>query len=541
MNQEYSTLRDFIIEKSLKYKNKTVFQYYSNNELINVTYSDLLDDINALGTFLVSKGFVNQHIAILSENSYDWIRLFFAISFSGNVCVPIALDLGEKIITENLTNSDCNYSFCSAKGYKIVSDIIDNNPNMCIETLHMNSLNQYIEQGRKLINEGNRLFLDMKLSPKNEAAFYFTSGTTGSQKCVILTQRNLAFNIQSGGRRLVSAVHKKRILLVLPLTHLLSFTIMCDVFHFGAMGFISKGIKSFFLEIKDVKPDILGMVPLFLETVYKEVFSELESTGKLKSYTKICNLSNMLLKIGVDVRPIVFRKIRDKFGGKIQLIISGGAPLSSHIIEEFQTWGIDVIMGYGITECSPIISASEYRDSIPDSVGKALEGVQVIINNPDEKGIGEICIKGDTVMKGYYNNPIETKKALEGGMFHTGDVGYLNEDGYLFITGRIKNIIILSNGENVSPEMLEAAITEQTIVKEAVVYQKENMIVAEIYPNKSYIDKNHIADVERQMNLVIGDVNKKLPSYARIGRIVIRESEFPKNTSKKIYRDRIGG
>lgn len=537
MSNNSGTLREFVLDKCKKYPGNTVFQFRDKDkEIINISYSDLEKDISAIGTYFLNKGYSNKHIAIISENSYDWIRLFFAITFSGNVAVPIARDLGESIIAENLINSDCEYVFCSKKSAKILDAVRNNNDELKLTVYPMSDLDAIVQEGKELLDKGDSSFTKYTCSPEDVAAIYFTSGTTGSQKCVQLTHGSLAFNIEAGRERLSSAVHRDHILVVLPLTHVFSFIIMCYIFHCGRYGFICSGIKSFFVDINEIKPDIIGVVPLFLETIYKEVYNELESSGRMKAYKRLCAISNALLKVKIDLRTILFKQIRSKFGGNLRQVIAGGAPLSQSIIDEFHTWGIDIVLGYGITECSPVISVSDYVDSIPDSVGKPFDGLEVIIDDPDDKGIGEICVKGPTVMKGYYNNPSETEKALKDGMFHTGDLGYLNDDGYLFVTGRIKNLIILANGENVSPELIENKIMEHTIVKEVLVYQKDNQIVAEIFPNKKYIEKNNIENAGDKLSEVINKVNKDLPTYARVGRIEVREEEFIKNSSKKIIR-----
>lgn len=541
MSNEFSTVRGFVLDKCKKYAEKTVFQFRNKNkEIVNISYSDMEKDIFALGTFLLNKGFEHKHIAIVSENSYDWIRLFFAISFSGNIAVPISRELGESIITENLKNSDCEIVFYSKKCSKLIDSIQKNNDELKLITFMMSDLDTFIKEGKELINNGNTAFADYSCEPEDVAAIYFTSGTTGSQKCVQLTHEGLAFNIEAGKERLSKAVHRDHILVVLPLTHVFSLVVMCYIFHYGRYGFICSGIKSFFVDINEIKPDIIGVVPLFLETIYKEVYNEIESKGKLRAYKKLCTVSNALLKAGIDLRPIFFKQIRSKLGGNLKHVIAGGAPLSQTIIDEFHNWGIDIALGYGITECSPVISVSDYVDLFPNSVGKPFDGLNVIIDNPDDKGIGEICVKGPIVMKGYYNNPSETEKAMKNGMFHTGDLGYLNEDGYLFVTGRIKNLIILSNGENISPELIESKILDHTIVKEVVVYQKDRQIIAEIFPNKNYAEKNKIKNVNGQIEIVINSVNRDLPTYARVGKIMIRDDEFLKNSSKKIIRNQIG-
>ena len=539
---KYNTLRDFIIEYSKQYRDKTVFELKNKSkELVSVSYEKLLNDIEALGTFLIRQGYEKQHIAIVSENSYDWARLFFAISFSGNVCVPISRESGSKVISDNLRNVDVSVVFYSKKCKKLIDSVIAENPQLIEKAFNMSDLDEYANEGMKLIADGDHCFWEKEVLPDDPAAIYFTSGTTGSQKGVILTQNSLVYDYQTAALNLHEAIKKQNHLLILPLTHTLGLVQLCNIFPYGAKVFICSGLKSFFIDITDVRPEVIYLVPLFLETVYKEVMIELESQNRTSSYKKLCKLSNFLLKLGIDVRPMFFKKIREKLGGNITTIISGGAPLSDSIIKEFHNWGIDVLFGYGITECSPIISASEYNDWIPGSVGKTFSGLEVIIDNPDENGIGEVCVKGPIVMKGYYNNPDETERVLRDGMFHTEDLGYLDSDGNLFLTGRNKNLIILSNGENISPEVLENKVSDLTIVKEVIVYQSEDLIVAEIFPNDSYIKKNSISDVQAYCDDQINEINKQFPAYSRIGKVVIRSEEFPKNASRKILRNQVGG
>ena len=356
----------------------------------------------------------------------------------------------------------------------------------------------------------------------------------------MLTQGNFAYDLQSATERLPDATSRHKLFVILPLTHVLSLCGMCFIFPNGRTAFICKGLKHFFADLEKIKPDIIVVVPLFLETVYKTVMSELEDSKYLFAYRMLCVFSNLLLKIGIDLRPVFFKKILEKLGGNMNTIISGGAPISQEILDEFRSWGLNVFVGYGITECAPIISVCDYKDSVPNSVGRPLDGVEVIIHNPDQKGIGEVCVKGPIVMKGYYNRPDETVAVFCDGMFHTGDLGYLDNNGFLYLTGRSKNLIILSNGENISPEMIENKINRIGAVKEVVVYQKGNNIVAEIFPDEKYIGKNDIKDVHAFLEGCMNDVNKDLPAYARISEVVIRKTEFVKNATRKIKRDTIG-
>ena len=535
---EYDTLRAFILDRTKRYSKKVAVEFYNKEkQLVEITYEKMESDIASIGTFLLDAGYQKEKIAIISENSYDWIRLFFGISFSGNIAVPIARDSGAEIIADNLKNTECNVVFYSKQSKKLVESIISENPDLIKTKYLMTDLDNIVEEGQKLMAAGNASFNDVTVLPDDTAAIYFTSGTTGSQKGVVLTQNNFVFDTQSAYEYLYVSATKTKILVVLPLTHVLSFCLMCNIFNIGAKGFVCKSLKSFLVDITTQKPDILGMVPMFLEVIYKEVMSELQSKNKVQAYKGLCKVSNLLLKIGIDLRPVFFKQIREKLGGNLDVIITGGAPVNQAIVDEFHNWGVNVVVGYGITECAPIISVSEYKESVPNSVGKVINGVEVIIDNPDEKGIGEICVKGPIVMKEYCNNPEETAKALAGGMFHTGDLGYLDKNNYVFITGRSKNLIILSNGENISPEMLENKIIEHTVVKEVVVYQEDDNIVAEIFPNDSFVQKNNITDLKAYIEDAVDSVNKKLPAYARIGSVKIRDEEFPKNVSNKIKRN----
>jgi len=539
---EYSTLRDFILDKSNTYASRTAIQYHrSKKEIVSVTYGELKKDIESLGTYLINKGYDGRrHIAIVSENSYDWIRLFFAIAFSGNVCVPISKDLGPEIIAENLKNVDCSVVFYSKKTEKLIRSIIQADESVITEAYPMADLDSFIKEGTTLIRNGNISFASKKVLPDDVAAIFFTSGTTGSQKGVMLTQNNFAYNLQTTAERLHIAVQRHMLLLVLPLTHTLSFHSLCDIFHFGSTLFVCKGIKYLFSDMESSHPDITCMVPLFMETVHKEVMNELSAKGMVGAYNFLCAFSNMLLKVGIDLRPVLFKKIRGKMGGNLKTIISGGAAIDQSIIEEFHTWGIDVAFGYGLTECAPSISFCEYVESRAGSVGRVLNGLEVNIDNPDDKGIGEVCVKGPVVMKGYYKRPDDTAEALRNGVFHTGDLGYLDKDGFLFLTGRSKNLIILSNGENVSPEMLENRLGRHGVVKEVVAYQDENVIVAEIFPDTRYVKQNGIDNVKRYCEECVDQANKGLPAYARISKVVIRDTEFQKNASGKIVRSTIG-
>ena len=315
----------------------------------------------------------------------------------------------------------------------------------------------------------------------------------------------------------------------------------------GSEIYISSGLKHIVNELKEQQPTHLILVPLFVETLYKKIWSSAEKSGKADTLRRMIKVSNALRKCGIDLRRKIFKSVLEAFGGKLELIICGGAALNQDIIDTFEAIGMTVLNGYGITECSPLISCNRNKYQKKGSVGTPIIGQKVKIKDPDENGEGEICVKGPNVMLGYYKNPEATARAFdEEGYFKTGDYGKLDEEGWIYITGRLKNIIILSNGKNVYPEELENEISRIYGVSEAVVYAGESkaqknkeVIVAEIFPDFEALNEREIEDVEAYFNDEIKKINARMVSYKAIKMVRIRKEEFEKNTSRKILRFKI--
>jgi long-chain acyl-CoA synthetase len=332
---------------------------------------------------------------------------------------------------------------------------------------------------------------------------------------------------------------------VLPLHHTYGSSVML-VGHvmIGCEVYISSGLKYVSKELKEQKPGHLILVPLYLETFYRKVMSTVKRQGKEEILKKTIKVSNKLRKAGIDLRKKLFSSVREAFGGELSLVICGGAPLNSEIIDFFDSIGIATLNGYGITECAPIVAVNRSKRTVAGSVGPVLGIDTVKIDNPNEYGEGEILVKGSNVMLGYYKNKEATKSAFDkNGYFRTGDYGKLDENGVLYITGRKKNLIILSNGKNVYPEEIETELMAAPGVLEVVVYEgqsrrgiAQNAIVAEIYPDYDYCEKNGISDIKKHLKSYVDEYNKKAVSYKRIGIIKVRKDEFPKNTLKKRIR-----
>ena len=308
--------------------------------------------------------------------------------------------------------------------------------------------------------------------------------------------------------------------------------------------YLSSGLRYILSELKEQQPTHLVLVPLFVETFYKKIWQTAEKTGKDKLLRRMMHVSNGMRRVGIDVRRQLFKSVTSAFGGKLEMIICGGAALPQKIIDTFDALGITILNGYGITECSPLISCNRNRWQKQGSVGVPIIGEEVKIADPDANGEGEICVKGPNVMLGYYKDPEATAAAFDDeGFFKTGDYGRLDEDGWIYITGRLKNLIIFSNGKNVYPEEIETEISGVRGVKECVVYAGESrsdpqkeIIVAEIYPDEEELREHGITDFQSYFEHAVDEINHRSVSYKRVGLVKLRDTEFEKNTSKKIIR-----
>lgn len=522
----YSLPKIHDLKEMVKYRAKitpdeTAFSYsVGRSKIENKTCHEFSDDIDALGTFLYDKGYTNSHIAIIGENSYEWLVAFMAIVNGGNVAVPIDKELPPDKVKELLIQSDCAAVFVS-KNY---ADLVENNAE--IPVFSLSKLSEYIDEGQKLIDSGKTEYADYSIDIDKLAAIFFTSGTTGNSKGVMLSHKNMAADINFACKnfRLDGDT-----LAVLPFHHTFGLiTAIFKVFNYRHSTYINKGLRHIQKDLQTVKPQTVFWVPLFIETFYKNIMETARKNGKDKTLLRAAKISDLLLRFGIDIRRRIFKSVHEAFGGNLEYIICGGAPLDAKYVKAFRSWGINILNGYGITECAPVVSVNRnfyWRDG---SVGQVLDGCQVKIADD-----GEILVKGDNVMMGYYKDAAITKEVLSDGWYHTGDLGHIDKDSFLFITGRKKNLIILSNGENISPEEIESKIMSDEAVKEVVVYGKNGMLVAEIFPNEAYIgNQNYFDDLAAQLN-------QQQPLYRQIGKVVLRDAEFEKNSTKKILRYKV--
>lgn len=533
----YRTLRELIEYKAIHRPNDIAFQHLKGRqEVITHTYGEFYRQVTYLGTYMLKRGIRGRKIALVGENSYQWLLCFFAIVTSGNIAVLVSKDATPAEASTLIFQSQADVVVTSAK-YAYEQELLEQKLLKSKYCFSMRDLDDWMEKGRRFYEKGRGLYEKVELNPDQMCVIFFTSGTSGTSKGVMLSHTNILANINDAAQ-----VYQPEggTLAILPFTHAFGLnTGVLMLIHYGYPVFISNGLPSFMREMTIAKPNILFLVPLFIETFSNTIWRTAEKQGQAKTLRMAMTASNALMKVGVDKRQKFFSSILEKFGGNLKYIICGGAALDPHYVKEFRTMGIDLMQGYGITECSPIISVNTSLDgfrSSDDSVGWTFPSVEVKIDDPDSTGRGEILVKGPSVMLGYYNDPHSTADAFRDGWFCTGDLGRINKDGSLTITGRKKNLIILSNGENVSPEEIEYMLGQIPEIAEVVVYPEGNLMVAEIFPTENDLCDNDLKAIIQER---INDYNASQPSHKRINKVKIRKSEFEKTTTMKIKRYKV--
>ena len=537
-------IKELVSYTSKTFGDKTAFTWENDDdEEVNVSFNEFKRQIEALGAALYSKGVRNERIALLGESSYMWILSYFAAVNGGNTMVPLDKNLPASAMEVLVKDSEASILIYSDTFSDTAAEI--NTPMLKTKWNLKTDIAKMVDEGRKLISDASpfaKEYIDYKVDNTKLAVIIYTSGTTGGSKGVMLSHKNLMTDVCTASQHLDLF---GRQLMVLPLHHAFAFTACVLAEHYyGVDIIINKSLTNILADLQKFKPNNILLVPLFVEKFYARIWDTARKTKKDKLLKKIIGISNLLLKLNIDLRRKLFKSVHAAFGGNLDMIVTGGAPIDEKYIKGFKELGINIVNGYGITECSPVVSVNRNGHSKEGSIGLVLPKTKVKIMNKDEKGIGEICVQGDIVMMGYYNNPKATAEAFiedeEGKWFNTGDVGRLDEDNFLFIDGRKKNLIILSNGENVSPEGLEFEIVSALpYVKEVVCFQEDNVIVAEAFFNKEYIEETGTQSVDytKKFEADIVEFNRNQPPQKNIGKTVVRDTEFPKTTTMKIKRN----
>ncbi len=550
------TVKD-IFTRSEEFGDRVQFVEKIKKQDVVYTVRDFHDKVKQLGTALFEMGLNGKHIAIVSENSYNWVVTYFAIVCGGGVAVPIDKELPDKDISMLISKGDAEAVFASRTYFDAVEAHLKNDER-CKLAIAMNgkkdgekftTIDKLCEMGKALLAKGDTRFMDAKVEKDDLCAIVFTSGTTGTNKGVMLSHYNFASNVEGVLDFLGPELSTMSIL---PMNHVyeLSCSILTATYMNGII-YINDSLKNILPNINDFRPTAMAVVPLVLEAIYNGIWSKAEAKGKADIMRKMVKISNKLLDtVGLDIRPIVFKQIADNFGGMFPTMSCGGAPARADHIKSLSELGFTIISGYGMTEASPTVTLHKNGRHKPLSAGKAFPRAQFKIDSPDEEGIGEILLKGDNVTKGYYKDEEATKASFtEDGWFRTGDYGRLDEDGELYITGRKKFIIILPNGENIFPETVESNIMENLLYAKEVVAFEEKMISATGKENvvmaaAVYTDKADHGDMteEEIITKVKADVsasNKGQPAYRKVQSVYVSFSEFEKNSTRKVIRQKV--
>lgn len=553
---EFTDLKDMLKKSGEAFGNRPAYVFKTEEEgkFREITHKEFRDDINYLGTALINLGLKGKRIAVISDNRYEWCVGYLAAVTGVGVIVPLDKALPNNEIESLIIRSEVSAIIYSNKYDEIMNKIKEQGNTNVEYFISMDldkkendiySQKELVEEGKKLIEKGNREFLDAVIDSEAMGIMLFTSGTTAMSKAVMLSHKNICANLMDIAS-VIKLVEDDRMLSFLPLHH----TFECTV---GFLYPISKGCSIAFCEgirhiadnVKEFQVTAMISVPILYETIYKKIMKGIEKKGKLEIVKKGIKISNFLLKFGIDIRKKLFKEVHDNLGGKARLFVAGGAALDPEAEKGFNDFGIKMIQGYGLTESSPVIAAEDDKYQRIGSIGKAFPSLDVKIDNPNEEGIGELLVKGPTIMLGYYNNEEATKETLEDGWLHTGDLAKIDKDGFIFISGRKKFVIVLKNGKNIYPEELETLVNKIDGVKESFVYGKpeddgDYKICSKIVYDKDIVQGRYgTTDEEKLKELIwqeVKKVNKTMPAYKYIREITLTDKDLIKTTTQKIKR-----
>ena len=524
-----------------------------NIEYIEKTYEQVGKDVKSLSTELLDMGLEGKRIVLIGNNRYEWCISYLAVTTGNMVVVPIDKALPENEIENLVKRSEAEVMIFDKKYLEVAKKLQEREDTnlkilICMDkTKDKEVLNfqELLEKGEKLVENGDKRYDEIKIDNDKMAIMLFTSGTTNEAKAVMLSQGNICANITDFSSW-VKLYPTDTLLSFLPIHH----TFECTVtflygFYSGSTVAFCDGLKHIQSNLIEYKVTVFVAVPLVLETMCKKITKAIEAQGKTKLINKMIKISNALLKIKIDIRKKVFKQILDNLGGHLRVVLYGSAPMNKETVIWYNNFGIDLVQGYGLTETSPVIAAETDKEKRPGSVGIALPSLNVKILDPDEKGEGEIAVKGPSVMLGYYNNEEENKKSFEDGWFKTGDYGYMEKDGFIWVTGRKKDIIVLKNGKNVYPQEIEFLINKIPYVEESLVYSRDKsntdtMLCAKIVYNEDEIKKALGEKTEKEYQEKIWEeikeINKTLPVYKHIKSIIITKEPLIKTTTQKVKR-----
>ena len=527
-----------------------------------ITYREALDTVNGLGTALMAHGLKGKRISVIGENCYQWATSYLAAVCGTGVVVPLDKELSAQELKQLVIEADVAAVLFTKKYEEMFKDMMASGDTKLELLVNLNgsagdeaegilSWEGLVEEGKKLVEGGDRSFIDAEIYADEMSVLLFTSGTTGIAKGVMLSHRDICEDLMSAPT--ILNVNTWDIFFsVLPVHH--TYECTCGFLmplYKGASIAYCEGLKYIVKNLAEVRPTMLLAVPLIFENLYNNIMKNVRKQGKEGLVRKVLAVNKVTKKIGLDLNKLLLKDILKVFGGRMRVLISGGAAIDPAILQFFNDLGFIAVQGYGLTECAPMaaLNPDQHKNMRNSSVGHLLPGMEVKIEDKNEDGIGEICVKGPNVMMGYYNMPEETAKVIRDGWFHTGDLGYVDDKDFIYITGRKKNVIITANGKNVFPEELEYYLGRSNLVSESMVWAQEDeagqdtVIVATIKPDMEEVEAvigkeaaSDTAQVEKFLWAEVDKINEDLPFFKKIKKVTVRREEFEKTTGKKIKR-----
>ncbi len=550
--EEVTNFKEMLYRSADIYRSRTAFKKKnSDGKIISITYEEFKNDVIYLGTSLIKNGFLNKKIAVIGKNSYNWCVSYLAASIVG-IVVPIDKELHTDDVINFMNVSEAVCILGDNKNLSQILKNIDTLKNKETKFINFDNKNNQIlfssfkEEGKNLYLNGFTDFDKIEIDPDELRILLFTSGTTGNAKGVCLSQRNICSNILS-----IYGIVKVRksdlFFSILPLHHTYECTIgfLLPIYS-GASIAHCEGLRYIAKNMQEFHPSVILCVPLLLEKLHKNIVKNMNNS--LPEKYKENKNENPFSKLPFFMKMIVKTKIKNTLGGRLRVFIVGAAAANPNILSDFRNLGLNSLQGYGLTECSPLVAGNTDFFQKDDSAGLPIPNVEYKIDSPNSEGVGEIIVKGPNVMIGYYNNEEETKKAIRNGWFYTGDLGKIDENGYLYITGRCKSVIVTKNGKNIYPEEVEYYLNDNPLIAESLVLgikkdnDDETYINAQIYPNMEAIKESLKGSIPTKEELwkiisdIVNSVNKKLPNYKHIKNFVIRDQEFEKTTTQKVKR-----
>lgn len=550
-------LRHLVVSSAALYGDKPRYIYKDKKSRTEktFTYNDFLNEMNRFGTAMSQLGLMGKTVAVIGETHPAYVVAYYAVANGNGMIVPLDKEINDEELVNFLIRSHAEaivYTECMNDRVASIADRVqdiryfipidpkgeDEGRVVSWQTLQA--------MGEKALAEGDTSYLDVEIDLEKPCALLFTSGTTGTSKGILLSQNNLAAATNSSCLSMYHVDSSTKLLSVLPINH--TYEMTCGhlaALNKGATTYINDSIKYVVKNLASFKPTTMLFVPLFVETLHKRIWDNIEKKGMTKKVKTAMKVSNGLRRVGIDLRKKFFGEILSVFGGALESIVCGGAPIDQRLIDDFDAFGIPILNGYGITECAPLVAVNRLGKVRAGTVGTPVEQCEVKVILDEGQDTGEILVKGGNVMLGYFEDEEATAAVFtEDGWFKTGDVGYVDKDGYLYITGRKKNIIILSNGKNIYPEEIEQYLAPISLIQECVVIGRKNavgevVITAVVFPNEEEAEGLSKEDVYTKLKEAINEVNKNLPVFKQIHDLEVRDTEFEKTTTKKIKRYKV--